>query len=152
MSVPYAVKRRFNALTAKALAKNQDGEGVFFRNAYGKGTVYLFVHNFERTFYDGTGRYESDGFRIWAKVRPVSRIVETDDRNVFVSEHPFADGRVGVVLVNNSRAGFEGKVRLRGGWTVAESFADDPSRAKFGDGNRLSLPGNCGILLVVERP
>ena len=151
VEVPYSVKRRFNALTAKTLAKNQNGEGVFFGNAYGKGMVYLFAHNFERTFYDGTGRYESDGFRIWAKVRPVSRIVETNDRNVFVSEHPFGGGRVGVILVNNSRNGFEGKIGLRDGWTVSESVSDDPARAKLEGGNRLSLSDNSGVLLIVEK-
>ena len=151
VEVPYSVKRRFNALTAKTLAKNQNGEGVFFRNAYGKGSVFLFVHNFERTFYESAGRYESDGCRIWAKVLPVSRVVETNDRNIFVSEHPFGDGRVGVILVNNSRDRFEGKVKLCDGWTVHDSATDDLSCAKFGDGNRLALSGNAGILLIASR-
>ena len=151
VDVPYSVKRRFNALTAKTLARNQDGEGVFFRNSYGKGAVYLFAHNFERTFHEGAGCYESDGYRIWAKVLPVPRLVETNNRNVFVSEHPFGDGRVGIILVNNSRTGFEGKVKLCEEWTVSDSITDDPARAKFLGGNRLFLSGNAGILLVAEK-
>ena len=140
VEVPYSVKRRFNSLTAKVLAKNRNGEAVFFRNDYGKGTVYLFAHNFERTFYGSAGRYESDGFRIWGKVCPVSRIVETGDKNVFVSEHPFGDGRVGVILVNNSRTPFDGELAVRKGWNLAKCGAD----------NRLTLSGNAGILLIVE--
>ena len=150
VEVPYSVKRRFNALTAKTLARNQDGEGVFFRNAYGKGSVYLFAHNFERTFYESAGRYESDGFRVWAKVFPVSRIVETNDRNVFVSEHPFADGRVGVMLVNNSRTAFDGEVSVNERWEVVDSIVDDASVARWGEGNRLTISGNAGILLIVK--
>ena len=151
VEVPYSVKRRFNALTAETLAKNQNGEGVFFRNAYGKGKVYLSVHNFERTFYACAGRYESDGCRIWEKVLSVSRIVKTDSKNVFVSEHPFDDGRVGVILVNNSRTGFEGKVGVSEGWSVSGSFTDNPDRAKFVGKDGLSLSGNSGILLIVEK-
>ena len=150
VEVPYSVKRRFNPLTARTLAKNQNGEGVFFRNAYGKGTVYLFAHNFERAFYGSAGRYESDGFRIWRKVRPVSRIVETNDKNVFVSEHPFGDGRVGIILVNNSRTGFDGALKVRDGWAVVEAFADDPELAKR-DGDRLALEPCAGVLLEVKK-
>ena len=57
LPVGYAVKRRFNALTAETLARNQAGEGVFFRNRYGKGTVYVFIHNFEKTSYGASGKY-----------------------------------------------------------------------------------------------
>ena len=112
--------------------------------------MYLFAHNFERTFYGSAGRYESDGFRIWRKVRPVSRIVETNDKNVFVSEHPFGDGRVGIILVNNSRTGFDGALKVRDGWTVVEAFADDPELAKR-DGDRLALEPCAGVLLVVKK-
>ena len=150
VEVPYSVKRRFNALTARTLAKNQNGEGVFFVNDYGRGTVYLFAHNFERTFYGNVGRYESDGFRIWGKVCSVSRIVETNDKNVLVSEHPFADGRVGVILVNNSRNGFEGAVKVRDGWDVDESLTDDPALARW-SGSKLTLAPCSGILLMLEK-
>ena len=150
VEIPYSVKRRFNPLTARTLAKNQNGEGVFFMNDYGKGTVFLFAHNFERTFYGSAGRYELDGFRIWGKVRSVSRIVETNDKNVFVSEHPFGDGRVGVVLVNNSRTGFDGAATVCDGWSVADALTDDPALAKW-SGDRLTLAPCAGILLMVDK-
>lgn len=88
----YPVKRRFNALTAETLAKNQSGEGVFFRNKYGKGSVYVFIHNFEKTYYNSAGKYEGEAWRIWAKVRPVNRILKTGVANIFVSEHCFGGG------------------------------------------------------------
>ena len=150
VEVPYSVKRWFNALTAETLAKNKSGEGVFFRNRYGRGTVYLSIHNFEKSLYAGSGGYEGDAWKIWAMVRPVSRIVETGDKNVFVSEHHFADGRVGAILVNNSRTPFEGAVSVREGWSVAGSTTDDAALARWCDGNRLTLSGNAGILLVLE--
>ena len=145
------MKRRFNALTAETLAKNQDGEGVFFRNRYGRGTVYLSIHNFEKSLYAGAGGYEGDAWKIWSTVRPVSRIVRTGDKNVFVSEHHFADGRVGAILVNNSRTAFDGVVSVRGGWNITGSTTDDAALAVWDGGNRLKLSGNAGILLVLER-
>ena len=138
-------------MTAETLAMNKSGEGVFFRNRYGKGTVYLSIHNFEKSLYAGSGGYEGDAWKIWAMVRPASRIVGTGDKNVFVSEHRFADGRVGAILVNNSRTVFDGVVSVRKGWNVVGSTTDDAVLARWGDGNRLRLSGNAGILLVLER-
>ena len=149
VEMPYAIKRKFNALTAETLARNQDGDGVFFRNRYGKGTVYLSIHNFEKTFYERVGRYESDGFKIWATVRPVSRIVETGDKNVFVSEHVFGGGRI-CVVVNNSPVPYDRRPTVAEGWRVTDTATDAPELAKFKDG-RILLGPNCGILLIVER-
>ena len=151
VKVPYSIKRRFNALTAETLAMNKSGEGVFFRNRYGRGTVYLSIHNFEKSLYAGSGGYEGDAWKIWSIVRPKSRIVDTGDKNIFVSEHHFADGRVGAILVNNSRTAFDGVVSVRDGWNVTDSTTDDAALAVWGDSNRLRLSGNAGILLVLER-
>ncbi len=151
VQLPYSVKRRFRALSAKTLAVNQNGEGVFFRNGYGKGKVYLCIHNFEKTFYDAAGRYEGDAWKIWSRVRPVSRIVKTDAKNMFVSEHPFGDGRAGVILVNNSRTGFEGEINVAEGWNVMSSIVDDAEQAEWRAGNHLRLSGNAGILLMMEK-
>jgi hypothetical protein len=110
----------------------------------------VFAHNFEKTYYASSGKYESDAWRVWSIVRPVSRIVETKEKNIFVSEHHFDDGRIGVILVNNSRMPFDGNVSIREGWKVIDSMTDDVAKAKWGADNRLSLSENAGILLVVE--
>ncbi len=150
LSFGYAVKRRFNALTAETLAKNQDGEGVFFKNGYGKGTVYVFVHNFEKAYYAAAGKYEGDAWKIWAKVRPVDRLVRTGDKNVFASEHCFGGGRCGIVVVNNGRRTYSESPELRKGWRVVDSITDDSVAAKW-DGGKLTLAPCSGILLVLEK-
>ena len=43
-----------------------------------------------------------------------------------------------------------GAVSVREGWSVAGSTTDDAALARWGDGNRLRLSGNAGILLVLE--
>ena len=149
VEVPYAVKRRFNALTAETLAVNQDGEGVFFRNRFGKGMVHVFIHNVEKTFYESSGHYESDAWKIWAKVCPVERILSTGDKNVFVSEHFFDNERCALLVVNNGTSAFAGLPALRNGWRVTSALTDDPEAATWANG-ALTLAPCAGILLLAE--
>ena len=146
----YSVKRRFNALTAETLARNQDGAGVFFRNRYGKGAVYVFAHNFERTYYAASGKYEDDAWKVWAKVRPVERLLATGDKGMFISEHCFGGGRCGLLVVNNSGRPYAGAPVLKGGWRVIQALTDDPALARW-EGGRLTLAPCAGILLVAEK-
>lgn len=146
----YSVKRRFNAITAETIAKNQDGEGVFFRNKYGKGVVYVFIHNFEKSYYDGAGKYNGDAWKIWAKVRPVNRILKTGVANIFVSEHCFGGGRCGVVVVNNSGELYDATPEIWKGWSVRRAITDDESAAKW-DNGKLTLAPNAGILLMTAK-
>ncbi len=146
----YSVKRRFNALSAETLAKNQNGEGVFFRNRCGKGHVYVFVHNFEKTYYGAGGKYEGDAWRIWAKVCQVEPLLSAGDKNVFVSEHCFGGGRCGLLVVNNSGRAYSGTPTLKNGWHVAGAITDAPESAKWEDG-KLTLAPCAGILLMAEK-
>ena len=150
LPVGYAVKRRFNALTAETLARNQAGEGVFFRNRYGKGTVYVFIHNFEKTSYGASGKYEGDAWRVWAKVRPVNRILKTGVANVFVSEHCFGGGRCGVVVVNNRDVPYEGTPEIWKNWRVRRVVVEDPANASFIDG-KLKIAPYAGVLLFMAK-
>ena len=122
-----------------------------FGNRYGKGTVYLSIHNFEKTFYEGAGRYEGEAWKILAKVRPVAHLVETGDNNVFASEHDFGDGRIGVLLVNNASIAYDGDLTIREGWHVLSTLTDDADAAKFA-GTTLTLAPCAGILLMLEKP
>ena len=153
VEIPYAVKRRFSATTAETLAVNQDGEGVLFRNRYGKGAVFVCIHNFEKTFYQGAGRYEGDAWKIWAKVCPVERMVSLPGcgRNVFISEHPFDDRHCGVLVVNNGAGDYAGVPSIRPGWRIVSALTDAPDAAKWEDG-ALALAPCAGILLLTERP
>ena len=149
VDIPYSVKRRFRALTAETLAVNQDGEGVLFRNRYGKGAVFVCIHDFEKTFYEGAGHYEGDAWKIWAEICPVERIVKTGGRNVFVSEHDFGGGRCGVLVVNNGAEAYDGPLSLRKGWRVSAALTDDADAARW-DGASLALAPCAGILLLLE--
>ncbi len=151
LDVGYGVKRRFNALSAEVLAKNQKGEGVFFRNKYGKGTVYTFVHSFEKAYYASTGKYdEKAAWKIWAKVCSVNRLVKTKEPNVFVSEHCFGNGRCGVLVINNRDVPYEGKPDICEGWNVSQVIVDDSANGSFENGT-LKLAPCSGVLLMMDK-
>ena len=87
---------------------------------------------------------------MWAKVRPVNRLVQTGDKNVFVSEHCFGGGRCGVVVVNNGGRAYSGTPQLWKNWRVTRALTDDPDLAKWEDG-KLTLAPCTGILLMTEK-
>lgn len=145
-----AVKRRFRALTAETLGTDKAGNGVFFRNRYGKGTVYTLSVPMEARLYKMAGKYATDAYRVYKLVRPVTRLVETGARDVTVTEHCFGGGRCGVVVVNNSPAPYAGTPKLLAKWRVVQALTDDAARAKWTDG-RLELGANSGILLMMEK-
>ncbi len=140
----------FKTLGAEVLAKDQHGRGVFFKNRYGKGTVYVFAYPFEKTFYGTAGKYASDAYRIYQIVRPVTRLLRTGSRDVTVSEHCFGGGRCGVVVVNNGETPYSAVPELLPKWHVVRSYTDAPALAGWADG-KLSLAPNSGILLWMEK-
>lgn len=151
LDVAYAVKRRFRAIGAETLATNAQGEGVFFRKDYGKGRVYTFIHPVERLFYAKAGQYRTNACRIYGKVCPKpNRLLVTGEQDVIVSEHFFADGDCGVIVVNNRDVAYEGRPQVANGWAVANAITDDAEATAWSDG-KLTLAPNAGILLLMKR-
>ena len=140
----------FRPLTAEVLEREADGRPYLLKNRYGKGTVYLMTRPLATALNAKTGGFDSKAWQYYARVCPRAALVEDGVRDVTASEHPFADGSVGVVLVNNSPKAVEAKPKVAAGWRVAESWTDDAAAAGWKDGS-LRLDGNAGILLVLRR-
>jgi len=144
------VRRRFRALTAETLATAKDGRGVFFRNRYGKGTVYTLAVNLEARSYRQAGRFASDAHRIYSLVCSPWRVLKTGSRDVTACEHCFGGGKCGVVVINNSPLPYSASPTLASGWRVTEALTDDAEKAKWSEG-RLDLAGNSGVLLMTQK-
>ena len=144
------IRRRFRALTAKTLAADAAGNGVFFVNRYGKGSVYVLAFPLESLCCKGAGRFASDAYRIYETVAPVWKLLKTGRRDVVATEHCFGGGRCGVVVVNNSPDPYVGAPEIAEGWEVKSALTDDPACAKWGDG-KLELGPDSGILLMTEK-
>ena len=140
----------FRPIAAEALETDKSGNPCFMRNRYGKGTVYLLTRPVSALANKKTGGFESDAWRYYATACPKKLLVEDGARDVTVSEHPFADGTVAVILVNKSSRPHSSKPAIASGWTVAGSLTDDASAAGWKDG-ALRLDGNAGILLMLRK-
>lgn len=150
MTLGSNARREFRALTAETLAKCEDGRGVFFRNRYGKGTVYTLVCPMESRLYRAAGKYASNAYRIYNLVLDPWRVLRTHSRDVIATEHCFGGGKCGIVVVNNSPEPYSGKPELAAGWRIVSALTDDSEKAKWSDGT-LDLAGNSGILLMTEK-
>ena len=144
------VKRSFRALTAETVATAKDGRGVFFKNRYGKGTVYTLVCPMEARLYKMAGKYATNAYRIYNLVSNPWRVLKTQARDVVATEHCFGGGKCGVVIVNNSPKPYSGKLEFAPNWHAVSALTDEPEKAKWADGT-LELAGNSGILLMTEK-
>ena len=139
----------YPAAGAEELAKDEKGSPVFFRNRYGKGTVYTLCLPLERLLHGTVGGYDCDAWRIYKTVLDVPQIFSAGSRDVMASVHRESDSKVYVVVVNNSPRSFEGRPVVADGWRVTASATDAPEHASFKDGT-LKLDANSGILLTLE--
>ena len=150
LALPGIVHATFASVGAEPLAKDAAGNPVFFRFRYGRGTVHYLGFQLEKRVYAKEGGFATDAWRVYASVLPKRLLVEEDSPSVTESEHPFADGSVAVILVNNAIEPFEGPVRVADGWRIASTLSDRPDLASC-EGGRLRLGTNAGILLMLER-
>ena len=139
---------RYHFITqgAEVLAKNANGEPFFFRNTYGKGTVYTLGFPVERMVYSSVGGYASTAHRIWQTVCPVTRLVESGSSMVNASEHWFSETDCAVVVVNNAPEVSAGTPKVKDGWTVVSAQTDDETDVSWADG-QLKLGPNAAVLL-----
>ena len=144
------VTRRYRALTAETVAKDKKGNGVFFKNRYGKGRVYTLTVPLEARLYKMAGKYATDAYKIYELVAPTWKLLKTGSRDVVATEHCFGGGRCGVVVVNNSPVPYAGTPEIAKGWTVRRALTDAPELAKWQDG-KLELGPNAGILLMTAK-
>ncbi|MCQ2392055.1 MAG: hypothetical protein MJ240_11585 [Kiritimatiellae bacterium] len=140
----------FRPITAEVLEKDGEGRPYLMRNRYGKGVVYLLARPLALAANARVGGFDSNSWRYYAKVCPKKLMVEDGVRDVTVSEHPFGETRVGVILVNNSTTPYAAKPTVAEGWRVVSAHTDDPVAAEWKDG-ALRLAGNAGILLMLEK-
>jgi len=140
----------YESCGAEVLAKDQDGNPVFFRNRYGKGSVYTLCFPIERIAHGASGGFDSDAYRIYRKVLSVPQLVEDGVRDVTTSCHYVSSTTALVPVVNNSPNPYNGRPVVADGWRVTGAATDAPEHASFKDGE-LSLGANYGILLTLEK-
>jgi endo-1,4-beta-mannosidase len=143
---------------ATILGKTTEGNPVFFEREYGAGKVFLLAFPLERLMMDVQASFQSpatrDAWKIYqhiAKGITAGKAFSPVSPLVTLTEH-VVDGaaRIGV-LVNNSPEAFSGIVPVNGAWKMTGCHAPSATARVAMGGIQVTLPGNEGIVLIMER-
>ena len=123
----YELKLR--AVNARVLAADSSGNPVFSCAEYGKGKVYFLSLPLETQLISKPGIFcGKDAQPCWKIYRYIfrgissDRVVQGENTNICITEHPFNEDDRMVVLVNYSPAPAETLLKMNGNWRIAESL------------------------------
>ena len=134
--------------TAQILARNEKGEPVFFCNRLGKGRVYFLTLPLEKhlaqtkgVFFEKNAPEYFNLYRLLAQKQGLTRLAETPNPFVCLTEHPCPDGSCYLVAINYSNEPVCTPLTLNRPLQVTT-----PCGGSFSSGN-LQLNANDGIIL-----
>ncbi len=130
MPSPYHLRLR--NINAEILACEEDGNPVFVRSGYGKGTVYLLTLPLELNLGSRPGAFHKPGeprwrdfYKLFAAEAASQRLVRSCNPLVTLTEHPVNAGLCRVVAVNNSAEREPLNVIVADSWRVAGASSSD---------------------------
>ena len=139
---PVKVRRRMVAEGATVLARDADGDPVFFRSNFGRGKVFTCAYPLERIAMENAGLFDSEMFRIYAAVVVKRPLLNVGECRITVTEHFFSENRALCVIVNGSGEELEVHVETAPGWHPGATYSD-LAEARL-TGGRLLLPPCAG--------
>ncbi len=146
---PVKVRRRMVAEGATVLARDADGDPVFFRSNFGRGKVFTCAYPLERIAMENAGLFDSEMFRIYAAVVVKRPLLNVGECRITVTEHFFSENRALCVIVNGSGEELEVHVETAPGWHPGATYSD-LAEARL-TGGRLLLPPCAGIAVEMIR-
>lgn len=143
-TVPYTCKEIvLEPTTAEVLLTNDNGNPVFLKNKYGKGTVYFLNMPVERITFEGTDLYNTTPcYKIYKEVGKEvlkNKIVTADDRNIGITIHPVSDNECYVTALNYSDKDIVPDIQIKDGWEISETVYGNLEMLKKCDGAFLKL-------------
>jgi hypothetical protein len=146
----------FSVERAEVLAAEADGNPVFSKARYGRGTVYFCALPLELTVAQKEGAsWPLDGQPYWHFYATLAealdaRLLRIADPHVAQTEHAAEDGSTLVVLVNHSPDARTLPLVLCDGWQVSETLHGSPA-LQTEAGLHLQLPANDAAVLRLRR-
>ncbi len=138
--------------SAEILATDQNGEGVFFKNKYGKGYVYFLTLPLERYLADLKGAFFKANipsydiiYREVAKCANIRRIADSDNSFIRFTEHKIDQNSAYLFAINYNNKPETAKISLESSFNITTVFGNG-----INDGS-LTLKENDGALFKVEK-
>ncbi len=133
---------------AEVLARDENGDGIFFKNRVGKGWVYFLTVPLEKHLAKMSGAFFKDNipnyaviYRELAKASGVNRTADCENKYIRFTEHIADDGSTYIFAINYNNKREEATLDINGSYDVSVVFGNG-----F-DGKKLTLNENDGVLL-----
>lgn len=146
MTLPQEISRKMKLAGAEILATDAEGNGVFFRHKFGKGTVYTLNFALEKLLYSTPGYFEAGAWKFYKKMFNKAYLAETDDAAVTATEHFFSEKSAAVAITNSGMNEAATAVTIAPGWKVTEVYGD----GTFSN-STITLPENSGCILLLGK-
>lgn len=120
----YFVEREIllSSVGAEVLAKNEEGNIVFSKNKYGKGTIYFLNFPLERMLYD---KYAAFNDTLWYKIYEIvgenvlkNKIVVSKNPQIVTTLHKLNSDKFVVCAVNYSDKNQKNELVVKDGWVL----------------------------------
>lgn len=117
---------------AQVLAKDENGEGVFFKHQYGKGYVYLLTLPLEKYLANNNGAFFKENqppydiiYRQIAKDANVCRIADSNHPFVRLTEHKIDENSRYVFAINYNNTQTDAKISFSDEYSVETIFGNE---------------------------
>lgn len=137
---------------AQMLAKDENGDGVFFKHKYGKGYVYFLTLPLEKHLAYKSGAFFKENqppydivYREVAKTANIRRIADSDHPFVRLTEHKIDENSYYIFAINYSGNPNGAKITISDEYDIKTVFGADISEG------RLILRENDGALYIATK-
>lgn len=158
LTITPKAKAEMRSCGAEILGEDADGSPVFFRHAYGKGTVYLFSYPLERLLMETPQAFlkpeTSDAWRVYRQIASavgIRKTVMKNDPFLSVSEHAVSPTKRIAVVFNHATTDLPAALRIDAGWNVARVISPCVSMQTDGESATGTFPPNSGAVLMLEK-
>lgn len=133
------------------LAKEEDGNPVFLKSAYGKGFIYLLTFPLEHNLTNTTGALDkgqpsyADIYKEIASPFIKERVITQSNPFVGVTEHSLGNNEKVIVLINYSTEDITVEPVIKNGWKVVKSIYGN-----FVSEKSLKIKANDALVLSVK--
>lgn len=136
---------------AEILARNQENVPVFFKHAYGEGTIFFLTAPLEKYLAGRKGAFHREGeprydllYREAAKAAGICPIVDSDSPFICFTEHNDKDGNTYIFAINYSNKEQTAVLAVENGYHLVTVFGPEITE------NTLTLGQNSGALYKVK--